>query len=39
MRTLAEAILLANGAAATNASAAIVCNEEGDCWHMKGKVE
>ena len=24
---------------ATSASAAIVCNEEGDCWHVKEKYE
>jgi hypothetical protein len=24
---------------ATNASAAIVCNAEGDCWHVKDKYE
>ena len=24
---------------ATNASAAIVCNGEGDCWHVKDGVE
>ena len=23
--------------AASSASAAIVCNDEGDCWHMKGE--
>ena len=24
---------------ATNASAAIVCNAEGDCWHVKDKYD
>jgi hypothetical protein len=24
------------GMAGSNASAAVVCNEEGDCWHVKG---
>ena len=24
---------------ATNASAAIVCNGEGDCWHVKDKYD
>ena len=25
--------------AATNASAAIVCNDNGDCWHVKENIE
>ncbi len=42
MRSFAKAIVLVSGAlalAATNASAAIVCNDEGECWHVKGHVE
>ena len=37
-----KALLVSVGAlalATTTASAAIVCNEEGECWHVKGKVE
>ena len=25
--------------AATGASAAVVCNNEGDCWHIKGEAK
>jgi hypothetical protein len=25
--------------AATSASAAVVCNDEGDCWHVKGEAK
>jgi hypothetical protein len=42
MRTFSKACLIAAAAlalVATGASAAIVCNDEGDCWHVKGKVE
>jgi len=40
MRTLTKAALTAAGAlmlAATGASAAIVCNDDGDCWHVHGR--
>jgi hypothetical protein len=33
------AILGVLALSATSASAAIVCNEEGDCWHAKQKYE
>jgi hypothetical protein len=40
MRRIATAALLAAGAlalAATSASAEIACNNDGECWHIKGK--
>jgi hypothetical protein len=40
MRHLSKATLVAAGAlalAATGVSAAVVCNDEGDCWHVKGE--
>jgi hypothetical protein len=40
MRSLTKAMLVGAGAlalAATGASAAVVCNDEGDCWHVKGE--
>jgi hypothetical protein len=39
MRTITKAALAAAGAlmlAGTSASAAIVCNDDGDCWHVHG---
>jgi hypothetical protein len=42
MRSLTKAVLVAAGAltlAATSASAAVVCNDEGDCWHVKGEAK
>ena len=42
MKRLAMAALLAAGAlalAATSASADFACNDEGECWHIKGKAE
>jgi hypothetical protein len=42
MRYLASATLAALGImalTATTASAAIVCNEEGDCWHAKKRYD
>ena len=42
MRSFAKAALLAAGAlalAAASASAEIACNDEGECWHIKGKVD
>ena len=42
MRALTKTVLLATGAlalATTSASAEIVCNDEGDCWHVNGKME
>ncbi|MEI9901259.1 MAG: hypothetical protein WDN31_15225 [Hyphomicrobium sp.] len=41
MKSLSAAMLVAASAlalTATAASAAIVCNDEGDCWHVKGRV-
>jgi hypothetical protein len=41
MKSLATAVLVAAGAlglAATGASATVVCNDDGDCWHVKGKI-
>ena len=38
--TILKITLAAVGAmalAATSASAAIVCNDDGDCWHVKGE--
>jgi hypothetical protein len=40
MRRILTAALIGAGAlalAATSASAEIACNDEGDCWHIKGK--
>ena len=40
--TFTKATLVAAGAlalAATGASAAVVCNDEGDCWHVKGEAK
>ena len=42
MRSLTKVALMAAGAltlAATSASAEIACNEEGECWHIKGKAD
>jgi hypothetical protein len=42
MRYLASATLTALGImalTATSASAAIVCNDEGDCWHAKKRYD
>ena len=42
MKTLSIAVLAAVSALALNSTAAsahIVCNEEGDCWHVKTKHE
>jgi len=42
MKYLVSAALGALGVfalTATGASAAIVCNEDGDCWHVKQKYE
>lgn len=42
MRTLSKIALAAVGAlalTATAASAEIVCNDEGDCWHVRHRVE
>ena len=42
MKTLKAAGLIAAGAfmlTATAASAEIVCNDEGDCWHVKTRHE
>ena len=42
MRSVTKAILVGAGAlalAATGASAAVVCNSEGDCWHVKGEAK
>jgi hypothetical protein len=42
MRHLTKATLVAAGVIALatgGASAAVVCNDEGDCWHIKGKAE
>jgi hypothetical protein len=40
MRRPTKAILAAAGAlvlTAGNASAAVVCNDDGDCWHVQGR--
>jgi len=40
MRRPTKAILAAAGAlvlTAENASAAVVCNDDGDCWHVQGR--
>ena len=42
MTYLTKTVLIAAGAlalAATSASAEVVCNDEGDCWHLKGKMD
>jgi hypothetical protein len=39
MKILLKTVLMGVGAlalAATTASAAIVCNDEGECWHARG---
>jgi hypothetical protein len=36
---LASAMACAAALCATPASAAVVCNDEGDCWHVKGRAE
>jgi hypothetical protein len=39
MKMLSAALLIGATAlafTATTASAAVVCNEEGDCWHVRG---
>jgi hypothetical protein len=40
MNAISKGLLLAAGAvtlSATAASAAVVCNSEGDCWHVRGR--
>jgi hypothetical protein len=42
MRSLTKVVLVAAGAltfAATSASAEIVCNREGECWHIHGRAD
>jgi hypothetical protein len=42
MHALTKTLVIATGAlvlAATGASAGVVCNDEGDCWHNKGNAE
>jgi hypothetical protein len=42
MTYLTKTVLIAAGTlalAATSASAEVVCNDEGDCWHVKGKMD
>ena len=42
MRSISKAMLIGAGAlalAATSASAEVVCNDDGDCWHVKGKMD
>jgi hypothetical protein len=42
MKILTTTFLIAASAlalATTSASAAIVCNDEGDCWHVRGHVD
>ena len=42
MHAVTKTLVIATGAlalAATGASASVVCNDEGDCWHSKGNVE
>ena len=42
MNIFTKAILIGASALAmstANASAAIVCNEEGDCWHVAGRAD
>jgi hypothetical protein len=42
MKYLATTVLVSAAAlalAATNASAEIACNDEGECWHIKGKAD
>jgi hypothetical protein len=34
---LTAAVFVAGMMAVTSASAAIVCNADGDCWHVKGR--
>ena len=40
MHNIAKTLIVVTGAltfAASSASAAIVCNDEGDCWHIRGE--
>ena len=40
MHAITKTLIIAAGAvtlATTGASAAVVCNGEGDCWHVKGE--
>jgi hypothetical protein len=42
MKSITKALLVSGAAlvmAATSASAAVVCNDEGECWHVKGRAE
>jgi hypothetical protein len=42
MNALTNALVVGAGALtliATAASAAVVCNDEGDCWHVRGRPE
>lgn len=42
MHALIKTLVIATGAlalATTSASASVVCNDEGDCWHSMGNVE
>jgi hypothetical protein len=41
MKSLTTALLVAASALAlaTTASADVVCNDEGDCWHIKGRAD
>ena len=42
MRYLATTVFVSAAAlalAATSASAEIACNDEGECWHIKGKAD
>ncbi len=42
MNAISKALILSASAlafAATGASAAVVCNNEGDCWHVKGEAK
>ena len=42
MRSITKLLLVSAAAllaAGTGASAAVVCNDDGDCWHVKGHAE
>ena len=42
MKFLTTTFLIAAGAlalATTSASAAVVCNDEGECWHVRGHAD
>ena len=42
MNVLTKTLLVGASAltlVATSASAEIVCNDEGDCWHVRGKAD